>query len=397
MYRLINRITLGAAVLVALLAVASLFGGSTAQQPPQAESAQFCPIPFKSEGSTTVFPITRASEAPFESLWGPGTDVQLASIGSSNGINLLSAGQVETAPSSRPFTAGEAADKYVYKVALDSFVIAVKNSPEMAFLTQITVGQLQQIYTAGAGINGLYWDQLSPAIPGAPHQLVVPRARITGSGSQPDFLAKFGVSAAAEAATIDATGLPRLVESSDMAAAAADNNYQISYTSLANLTTPGMKVLALSNGGPFVLPSPTTTLNGTYPVRRELFIGVRNTGANPRIDNSNMVRSDDFINYIRSSAGQTIVANVGFVPLATHPSGRPPFPDWDVNLDGFTTIGDLGAVSAKWGQSSNCKGWIRGDVNNSGGVSLADIGGVTNKWGQQGFQCAVAFANPCPE
>ena len=395
MYRLINRITLSAAVLVAVIAVSSMLGGSSAQQPPQAESAQFCPIALKSEGSTTVFPITRESEAPFESLWGPGTDVQLASIGSGNGINLLSAGQVENAPSSRPYTAGEAADKFVYKVALDGFVWAVKDDPQMAFLSQITLQHIQQIYTAGAGINGLYWDQLTPTIGGAPHRLIVPRARITGSGSQPDMLAKHGISAAAEAATIDSTGLPRLVESSDMAVAAATNVDQIAYTSLANLGQAGLKELAFSNGGGFVLPTQTTVLNGSYPVRRELFIGTRNSGSNPRIDNSNMVRSDDFINFIRSSAGQTIINNVGFVPLTS--GARPPFPDWDANLDGSTTIGDLGAVAAKWGQTSTCKGWIRSDVNNSGNVSLADIGGVTNKWGQPGFQCAVAFANPCPE
>jgi phosphate transport system substrate-binding protein len=397
MYRLFNRIILSLAVLVAVVTVGSVFGGGSATLPLQVESAQFCPIALKAEGSTTVFPITRASEAPYESLFGPGTDIQLASIGSTNGINLLTAGQVEVAPSSRPLSAGEASGKYVFKVALDAFVIAVKNDPQMSFLDNgITVPQIVQIYTAGAGINGLYWDQLSPPIPGAPHRLIVPRARITGSGSQPDFLSKFGISAAAEAATIDATGLPRQVESSDMAAVAAANLDHISYTSLANLLTPGMKIVKLSDGvGGFIEPTTETVINQTYPRRRELFLAMRDNAVNPRIDNSNFVRADDFINFVRSAAGTTIVAGTGFVSI--NPGARPPVPDWDVNMDGNTSLGDLGAVSSKWSQQSTCKGWIRADVNNSSNVSLADIGGVTSKWGQPGFQCAVAYANPCPE
>ena len=396
MFRMINRITIATAVLMAVIVAGSVFGGSGNGLQPQAESAAFCPITIRSEGSTTVFPITRASENPFETLWAPGSDVQLSSIGSGNGINLLNADQTDTAPSSRPYTAAEASDKYVYKLALDSFVIAVKDDPAMAFLNGgITIPQLQQIYTAGAGINGLHWDQLTPPIGGAPHRLIVPRARITGSGSQPDFLAKFGISAAAEAPTIDATGLPRQVESSDMASVAAGNLDHIAYTSLANLTVPGMKIVPLSNGtGPFVVPNAANTINGSYPARRELFIGVRDNSTNPRIDNSNMVRDDDWINYLRSPAAQSIISGVGFVPVA--PGARPPFPDWDVNLDGGTSLGDLGAVSSKWGQTSNCKGWIRADVNNSGNVSLADIGGVTNRWGQAGFQCATK-TNPCAE
>jgi phosphate transport system substrate-binding protein len=395
MYKLINRMSFAAAVLVAVVAMGTIFGTPSVRLPDQAESAAFCPISLKAEGSTTVFPITRESEAPFEALWNPGSDVQLASIGSSNGINLLSAGQTETAPSSRPFSAAEAADKYVYKLALDGFVWAVKDDPQMAFLTGITTPQIVQIYTAGAGINGLYWDQITPPIAGAPHRLIIPRARITGSGSQPDMLAKTGISAAAEAATIDATGLPREVESSDMAAVAAANVDHIAYTSLANLNTTGMKVLTLSDGvGGFIAPNPTTVANGSYPLRRELFIGVRNNATNPRIDQSNMVRADDWINFLRSTTAQTIISGVGFVPVAV--GARPPFPDWDVNLDGSTSLGDLAAVSVKWGLTSTCKGWIRADSNNSGGVSLADIGIVTNKWSTAGFGCA-SFANPCPE
>ncbi len=398
MYRLINKIVIAVSAVVAVAAIAASFHASPQIAPGNvAESAAFCPIAFKSEGSTTVHPITRDSEGAFESFWGPGTDVQIASIGSGAGINALTAGLVEHAPSSRPLNAGEATGKYVHKVALDAFVIAVKDDPAMDFLNGgITKGHLLQIYGAGAGITTLQWDDLTPLIPGAPAAPIIPRARITASGSQPDFNNQIGVSTAAEDATIVATGLPRLVESVDMATEATVAINVISYTSLANLGVAGMRVIPLSNNAPiaYFMPTQTTVLNGSYPMPRQLFVAVRDKNLNPRIDNSNFVRADDFTNWLRSSSTTALIAAEGFVPV---PAGlRPSFPDWDINLDGNTDLGDIGGVSSKWGLSNTCKGWIRGDANNSGSVGLADIGAVTSRWGLAGFQCAIPV-NPCPE
>jgi phosphate transport system substrate-binding protein len=336
-----------------------------------------CPITLRVRGSTTVFPITAGSEAGFEATR-PGTDAQLASIGSGNGLNeLISTGPTdpsvnEVAPSSRPLNAGELAKAYDFSIGKDGFVIAVKNSIEMDFLTNITKIQVEDIYEGDID----FWDEGGL---GGPHVAIVPRARITGSGSQPDFLSSFAVDSALESATIAATGLPRLTESSDMAAAAAASPYVIAYTSLANLDQAGMKVLSL-NG---VTPSIATVSGNTYPAPRELHLAVLKIAEMNRIDSSKHVLADDFINYALSSAGQAVVAAQGFVPV-TVPLIQP-IPDWDVNMNGSTSLSDLGAVTSKWGQSSACKGYIRADVNNSNNVSLGDIGGVTSKWGNPGF------------
>jgi len=58
----------------------------------------------------------------------------------------------------------------------------------------------------------------------------------------------------------------------------------------------------------------------------------------------------------------------------------------DVNLDGAVSILDLGRVTARWGQTSACNGWIRADVNNDGAVSVLDLGRVTGRWGGAGFR-----------
>jgi ABC-type phosphate transport system substrate-binding protein len=332
-----------------------------------------CPVVVKIEGSTTVFPISQASEAPFETLW-PGTDAQLASIGSGNGLAKLKLvpPTIEVAPSSRPLNASELAVAYDFEIGRDGFVMAVQNSLAMDFLTNITKTQVEQIYEGTIH----FWDEGGL---GGPHVAIVPRARITGSGSQPDFLSSFAVDSTLENNTITATGLPRLTESSDMAQQAAANAYQIAYTSLANLTTPGMKVLTL-NG---IAPTVATVLAGTYPAPRELHLAVPKTSVVNRIDSTKQVRGDDWVNFALSSAGQNIVEAQGFVRVPV--PAIPRLPDWDINMDGGTSLGDLGAITAKWGQSSACPGWIRGDANNSGGVSLGDIGVITGKWGNPGF------------
>jgi hypothetical protein len=89
------------------------------------------------------------------------------------------------------------------------------------------------------------------------------------------------------------------------------------------------------------------------------------------------------VNFFRSSAGQQYVSQVGFVNQAV--SSAQAIPDYDVNLDGAVGLGDLGNITGRWGQTSNCNGWIRADVNNDGAIGLADIGKVTAKWGQVGL------------
>jgi hypothetical protein len=163
-----------------------------------------------------------------------------------------------------------------------------------------------------------------------------------------------------------------------MAAAAANNDFQISYTSIANTDFPGMKPLNL-NG---VAPSHQNIANQTYPALRTLWLAVAKTAFVNRIDDSPTVRADDYVNFIMTTAGQTIVASQ-FVPVGA--SALPPIPDWDVNMDGNTSLSDLGAITARWGQTSGCTGWIRADANNSAGVSLGDIGVVTGRWGNPGF------------
>ena len=122
---------------------------------------------------------------------------------------------------------------------------------------------------------------------------------------------------------------------------------------------------------------------GTAGGPTSLYLAVRKPTVASRIDNTALVRGDDFVNYMLSAAGQAHVAAAGFSPVPV-PASRP-IPDFDANLDGAVGLADIGNLIGRWGQTSSCPGWIRADVNNDGAVGLGDIGRVTAKWGGTGF------------
>ncbi len=372
-----NRRTTGRSWIAILIAGVLLASASVMAGPGNAFAAAFCPITVKVEGSTTVFPANQEAQPGFQAAAAnAGTTLALVASGSGAGLNALRAGTIDVAASSRPLSAAEKAELWAWKVGGDAMILAVQDSAAMSFITDITSAQVKGIWE-GTITN---WSAL-----GGPSQTIVPRSRTTVSGSQPDHLRLFSISAALEAATITATGLPRLNTSEDEATAAINNPYQIVYTSLANAGRAGLKPLTL-NG---ITATVITVQNNTYPAPRELFLAVRkftgSAGASPntRIDNSNLVKGDDFVNYMLTTAGQTAVATAGFVQ--TPVPANPVIPNWDLNLDGGVSLPDLGAITGKWGQSSTCKGWIRADANNDGGISLPDLGQVTGRWGGTGF------------
>jgi phosphate transport system substrate-binding protein len=354
-----------------------------------ASGAASCPITINLHGSTTVGPVSDAAKPGFEASR-PGTTQSNHTgnpdwEGSGTGINdirgNLGPGGTQVGQSSRGLSAAEYTGIYVYRFAKDGMVMAVQNSAPMAFISNITSAQVKSIYEGG--YTGETWDDFG--LGGPAGQQIIMRARITSSGTFPDFISLFGINSGLEATTITNSGLPRLQESVDMANAAAAAPYVISYTSLANLDVPNLKALQVDG----VAPSQTSVANGTYPKLRTLHYMTRENASSPtgtlRIDDSGAVLGDDYINYMFSAAGQNLVNVVGFVPIAPGGTATPYVPDWDVNMDGATDIGDLGAITAKWALSTTCNGYIRADANNNNTVSLGDIGTVIGHWGNAGF------------
>lgn len=382
----------------AVMAAAAVLASSMVVAVPGLVSANGqCPITISEEGSTTVYPALVQAQPGFQSA--DGCNLNLVANGSGTGLGDLlnySTTGVNIAASSRALKSGtEQNSLYAWKVGGDAMVLAVRNDAAMSCVTQITANQFQAMwlaYETPASPNAINnWNQINPA---CASMTVVPRSRILGSGSLSDMETLFGVTAGQEADTVAGVGLPRLTTSQDEADAACNNDGQIVYTSLANLLTYGpagsgcLKALTLAGGSSsnYVYPSVTSVQNGTYPAPRTLYLAVNKfsvVGGSATTDNSANVKAYDLVNYFLSTAGQTAVAQVGFVN-ATIPSVQP-IPDWDVNLDGAVGLGDLGNIIGRWGQTSTCKGWIRADVNNDGAIGLGDIGKVIAHWGGAGF------------
>jgi phosphate transport system substrate-binding protein len=378
--------------------------------PAAASAATLC---VQEQGSTTVYPALAHAQnalqgavtgATWPSATALGCDVSLTANGSGTGLTALlnyfgiggsSSTVVDLAASSRALKSGnEATNLWGFKVGGDAMVIAVNKN---LGISQIKVDEVKGIYN-GTITN---WNQIAGS---STSGTIVPRSRITGSGSRDDLGTLFGVDlVTAEPATIAASGLARLVTSQDEADAACNNANQMVYTSLANLLAYGpsgsncLKALSLAAGSTstYVAPSLASAnpASGTYPAKRQLFVATPKastlaakfgtaigTGWTDRLG---VVKAQDMVNYMMGTPGQSDVAAVGFVTV-TSPT-KQAIPDADVNLDGAIGLADIGNITGRWSQSNAIKGWERADVDNNGAVGLSDIGKITGQWGGTGF------------
>jgi ABC-type phosphate transport system substrate-binding protein len=213
---------------------------------------------------------------------------------------------------------------------------------------------------------------------------VVPRARIIGSGTRQSFLDLTATRDLEEQAKIASTGLPRGAGNPEIEGFIGANPDQIGYVGLA-FFDPNIRAVALDfvnnppNPATAVFPSEATVINGTYPMGRNLHLFTLPISANPK------QRIQDFLSWSTGPEAQSVVKNVGFVPVG------PQAPDWDVNLDRTASILDIAQIGVRFGQTAPAsgnpadpliRGWVRADSNWDGTVNILDVATVGNAWGQ---------------
>lgn len=420
---------------ISIVASASIMATSfvAAVAPTVALAAGECVV---EHGSTTVYPSLVQAQPGFQGAvitpqpaWPTGQklgcNVALAATGSGTGKTALiayytgSGAVIDIAASSAPLSSSEATSLMAFQTGGDAMVIAVKaNNP----VNQITMAEVYGIY------NGTIttWQQLADA--NGKTGTIVPRSRITGSGSRDDLNRLFKVDRGAggtgpacssgfttcEPTVIAGTGLPRLTTSEDEADAACNNADQIVYTSLANLQANGpagtgcMKALSLQtstfgstapfaptgSSGSFVAPSTTTAaVGGTYGAKRQLFLTLPKVSVMATkwgtgngtgwTDKLGLTKAIDIVNYMSSTQGQTATGAVGFIQISV--ANKQPIPDSDIDLNGGIGLTDIGQITGRWNRTDTIAGSVRADVDNNGGVGLSDIGKITGQWGATGF------------
>jgi len=242
------------------------------------------------KGSTTVLPIAqKAVEAYMKA--NPDVSISLSGGGSSNGIKAIIDGSTDIANASRFIKDKEvkmAVEKGVYPVpyaiAYDSIIPVVHPSNPM---TNITLDQLKAIYM-GKITN---FKEV-----GGPDLKIVVCSRDTSSGTYETWEGKVMKKERV-------TPRAQLMASNGAVVQAVSNNkYAIGYIGIGYVNS---SVKSLTVNG--IQGTNETTLNGTFPISRPLFMF---TNGWPTGDALN------FINYmLNPEKGQKHVADSGYVPL----------------------------------------------------------------------------------
>jgi len=242
------------------------------------------------KGSTTVLPIAQKVAEVYMKT-NPDVRISISGGGSGNGIKALIDGSTDIADSSRFIKDKEvklAVDNGRYPVpfavAYDCIIPVVHPSNS---ITNLTLDQLKAIYK-GEIKN---WKDL-----GGPDRTIVVVSRDTSSGTYEVWEGKVMKKERVYPGALLQASNGAVVQ------AVSKNKNAIGYIGLGYLDA---SVKALSANG--ISGSPETTLNGTYPVSRPLYMF---TAGWPNGDTLN------FINFVmHPQKGQKYVAEVGYVPL----------------------------------------------------------------------------------
>jgi len=240
------------------------------------------------QGSTTVLPIAQAAAEAYMDN-NPDADITVRGGGSGTGIAALIDGATDIADASRPMKDKEiktAREKGVnpvaHVVARDGIAVVVHpDNP----INEISIEDIKAVYTGE--INR--WDKVG----GKGTIVVVSRDAASGT------FEAFNELALNNAKLTDAALM--LASNLEIARTVAQTPGAIGYIGLGYLTD---EVKALKVEG--IMPSEATVNNDSYPLARPLFMY---TNGNPK------GLAKGFINFIMSSAGQTIVKEAGFVPV----------------------------------------------------------------------------------
>ena len=225
------------------------------------------------------------------------TKIQVTGGGSGVGFAALQSQTTDLCDASRKAKAAEIANcikafnvrPTEYKVALDGLSVYVNSANP---ISEITEDQLKQIFT-GKVTN---WKDLG----GADAPITV-YSRENSSGTYEFFKEHIlkGQDFAASAQTEPGTAAIIQAVSKDAGG--------IGYGGAAYGNSVKHLAVKKDDSSPAVEPTQENVINGSYPIWRYLYVYV-----NPNLDKGEIA---DYLNWIRSDAGQKIVEDVGYYPL----------------------------------------------------------------------------------
>ncbi len=272
---------------------------------------------IQNKGSDTMVNVAQVWAEEYRAVE-PGVEVEVSGGGSGVGIAALIRGAVDIANASRDMKPQEieSAEKNTGKapkeftVGYDAVAVYVhKDSP----LDEIELSRLAEIYVEGTSVTR--WSQLGVTIPGASDDTIVRVSRQSSSGTYEFFRDHVLEKRDFALGSRDLNGSKEVVELVSTTPTA------IGYSGMG-YATEHVKMLRLASaaGGPTFEPSVENTNNRTYPLARSLLLY---TLGEPE----GAVKA--YIDWILSPAGQKVVEDSGYVPLATDTADAEPEPATD--------------------------------------------------------------------
>jgi phosphate transport system substrate-binding protein len=259
---------------------------------------------IQNKGSDTMVNIALAWAETYREVE-PSVSIAVTGGGSGTGIASLINGTVDIANASREMKESEAEqarangiEPVEHVVAVDALAIIVHlDNP----VSELTIEQLSDMF-AGRITN---WQELGGL--DAPIVLV---SRETNSGTHVYFLEEVVRQGDSEDTTIFAPQTLLMPSSVGITSEVRRNRHAIGYDGLGYVDPTHEKVVAIarSDSEPYVVPSVETAAAGDYPLSRNLFMY---TAGEPSGELA------AYMDWIFSEAGQQIVADLGFVPLAS--------------------------------------------------------------------------------
>jgi phosphate transport system substrate-binding protein len=284
-------------LLVALIVLPAC--GTQAQQIAKAAGTQRA---IQNKGSDTLVNLALAWAEEYRVIK-PDVSIAVTGGGSGTGIAALINGTVDIANASRKMKDKEIAaaqengiEPVEFTVAIDALAVIVHpDNP----VSELTIDQLSDIFT-GRFTN---WKEV-----GGHDGPIVILSRETNSGTHVYFLEKVVRKGNKESEDIFAPQTLLMPSSVGITSELRRNPNAIGYDGLGYVTEHE-KVIALAkdSDSPYIRPSVETGADGSYPIARGLYMYTAGepTGA-----------MAEYLAWIRGAAGQTIVAKLGFVPLA---------------------------------------------------------------------------------
>jgi phosphate transport system substrate-binding protein len=288
--------------LVLIIAVATLLLPACGSGAAPAEAApDELERAIQNKGSDTLVNLALAWAEKYREV-DPSLSIAVTGGGSGTGIAALINGTVDIANASRQMKEEEIAaarengiEPVEFTVAIDALAVVVHpDNP----VSQLTIDQLADIFT-GRITN---WQEV-----GGNDAPIIILSRETNSGTHVYFLEEVVRKGEKDNEDIFAPQTLLMPSSVGITSEIRRNPNAIGYDGLGYVTEHEKTIaVAKDSHSPYVLPSVETGADGSYPIARGLYMY---TAGEP----TEVIA--EYLDWIRSPSGQTIVAELGFVPL----------------------------------------------------------------------------------